>query len=104
MARRKLNIVIAGVPKTIDNDIPIIDKSFGFSTSVEEAMKALTSGEIEATSAENGIGLVKLMGRDAGHIVMNATLSHRGVNIALIPEFPVELHGEKGLLKFLEKR
>ena len=31
--------MVVGLPKTIDNDIPIIDSSFGFETSVQEAQK-----------------------------------------------------------------
>ena len=102
--KRKLEIVVAGIPKTIDNDIPIIDKSFGFTTSVQEATKAIESGEVEANSAENGLGLIKLMGRSAGHIALGATTSHRGVNCCLLPEFPIELYGDHGLLAWLEKR
>jgi len=73
IVRDKLKIVIGGVPKTIDNDIPIIDKSFGYTTSVAEATKAIESAEVEALAAENGIGLVKVMGRSAGHIALGAT-------------------------------
>ena len=84
VARRKLKICIAGVPKTIDNDIPLIDTSFGYMTSVAEATKAIEAAEVEAMSAENGIGLVKLMGRSAGHIALGATLGNRAVNILLV--------------------
>jgi 6-phosphofructokinase 1 len=84
LARRKLKICIAGVPKTIDNDIPLIDTSFGYMTSVGEATKAIEAAEVEAMSAEHGIGLVKLMGRSAGHIALGATLGNRAVNILLV--------------------
>lgn len=104
VARRKLKICIAGVPKTIDNDIPLIDTSFGYMTSVAEATKAIEAAEVEAMSAENGIGLVKLMGRSAGHIALGATLGNRAVNILLVPEFNFELYGKDGLLEWIEKR
>mmetsp|Transcript_54212 Transcript_54212/g.62348 ORF Transcript_54212/g.62348 Transcript_54212/m.62348 type:complete len:568 (-) Transcript_54212:123-1826(-) len=101
---RKLNIAICGIPKTIDNDIPLIDRSFGFETCVEEAQRAITSGEIEASAAEYGVGLIKLMGRNAGFIAMWASLASRDVNICLVPEFPFELYGERGLLSFIYSR
>ncbi|KAJ7951689.1 ATP-dependent 6-phosphofructokinase [Quillaja saponaria] len=61
--RRGLKVAVAGIPKTIDNDIPVIDKSFGFDTAVEEAQRAINAAHVEAESIENGIGVVKLMGR-----------------------------------------
>jgi len=102
--RRKLKIAIVGIPKTIDNDIPIIDKSFGFDTSVEEAQRAIASGDVEANAAEYGVGLVKLMGRYAGFIAMYASLAARDVNICLIPEFPFDLEGPRGVLEFVLDR
>lgn len=102
--RKKLNVSIVGIPKTIDNDIAIIDKSFGFETAVEEAQRAIQSADIEANSAEHGIGLVKLMGRQAGFIAMNASLASRDVNICLVPEFPFELNGPRGLFAFISRR
>lgn len=63
------------MPKTIDNDIPVIDRSFGYQTSVDEAIRAINTGEVEALSGEYGIGLIKLMGRAAGHIALEASLS-----------------------------
>ena len=101
---KELEISVIGLPKTIDNDIRIIDRSFGYQTSVEEALKAINSAETEAMSAEYGIGLVKLMGRSAGHIALEASLSQRGVNILLIPEVKFEVFSEKGLLPFIFKR
>ena len=96
-------MAICGLPKTIDNDIPIIDKSFGFETAVEEANKAIKSAYVESRSAEFGIGLVRLMGRyfyfyyliyrHAGFIAMEAASASRDVNICLVPEFKFELYG-----------
>lgn len=102
--RRGLNVAVAGIPKTIDNDIPVIDKSFGFDSAVEEAQRAISAAHVEATSFENGIGLVKLMGRDSGFIAMYATLASRDVDCCLIPESPFYLEGSGGLFEYIEHR
>ncbi|XP_010536840.1 PREDICTED: ATP-dependent 6-phosphofructokinase 3 [Tarenaya hassleriana] len=102
--RRGLKVSVVGIPKTIDNDIPVIDKSFGFDTAVEEAQRAINAAHVEAESIENGIGLVKLMGRYSGFIAMYATLASRDVDCCLIPESPFYLEGEGGLFEFVERR
>lgn len=102
--RRGLKTAVVGIPKTIDNDIPVIDKSFGFDTAVEEAQRAINAAHVEAESVENGIGLVKLMGRDSGFIAMYATLANRDVDCCLIPESPFYLEGPGGLYEFIEER
>ncbi|KAH7301236.1 hypothetical protein KP509_23G017100 [Ceratopteris richardii] len=102
--RRGLKVSVTGIPKTIDNDIAVIDRSFGFDTAVEEAQRAINAAHTEAESCENGIGLVKLMGRYSGYIAMFATLASRDVDICLIPEVPFYLEGEGGLYEFVEKR
>ncbi|CAL4974170.1 unnamed protein product [Urochloa decumbens] len=102
--RRGLKVAVAGIPKTIDNDIAVIDKSFGFDTAVEEAQRAINAAHVEASSAENGIGLVKLMGRYSGFIAMYATLASRDVDCCLIPESPFYLEGEGGLLEYIDRR
>ncbi|XP_020249418.1 ATP-dependent 6-phosphofructokinase 6-like isoform X2 [Asparagus officinalis] len=102
--RRGLKVAVAGIPKTIDNDIAVIDKSFGFDTAVEEAQRAINAAHVEAESVENGIGVVKLMGRYSGFIAMYATLASRDVDCCLIPESPFYLEGKGGLLEFVEKR
>ncbi|XP_057501317.1 ATP-dependent 6-phosphofructokinase 3-like isoform X2 [Actinidia eriantha] len=102
--RRGLKVAVAGIPKTIDNDIPVIDKSFGFDTAVEEAQRAINAAHVESESIENGIGLVKLMGRDSGFIAMHATLASRDVDCCLIPESPFYLEGPGGLFEYIEKR
>ncbi|CAB4297002.1 unnamed protein product [Prunus armeniaca] len=96
--RRGLKVSVAGIPKTIDNDIPVIDRSFGFDTAVEEAQRAINAAHVEAESIENGIGVVKLMGRYSGFIAMYATLASRDVDCCLIPESPFYLEGRGGLL------
>jgi len=77
---------ICGIPKTIDNDVPLIDRSFGFNTAVQESIKFIDSAKIEAESAENGVGIVRVMGRFCGYIAVYASLASRDVNICLIPE------------------
>jgi 6-phosphofructokinase 1 len=102
--RRGHPIAIIGIPKTIDNDIAFVDKSFGFETAVATAKLALDAAHTEATSARGGIGLVRLMGRDAGFIAAHATLASRDVNVCLVPEVPFALEGPSGLLEFLRRR
>ena len=102
--RRKLYISVSGIPKTIDNDIPIIDFTFGFETAVAEAVKVIDAANVEATSAVNGVGIVKLFGRSCGFISLFATLASRDVNICIIPEEKFELYGEHGLLEYVIKR
>jgi 6-phosphofructokinase 1 len=102
--RRNLRISIIGVPKTIDNDISFINKSFGFDTAVEKATEAIECAHTEAVGAMNGIGMVKVMGRESGFIAAQATLALKEVNFVLIPEVKFQLHGENGLLAALEQR
>jgi 6-phosphofructokinase 1 len=104
IARRGLRIGVVGVPKTIDNDIHLVEKSFGFDTAVEAAARVIAAAHIEADGAVNGIGLVKLMGRRAGFIAAMATLCMREVNFVLVPEVPTRLEGPDGLLAALEQR
>ncbi len=104
IARRNLKIAIIGIPKTIDNDIEYCDTSFGLVTAIEEAQKAITCAHVEARGAPNGIGLVKVMGRDAGFIAAGATLASQDVNFTLVPESPFVLRGKRGLLPVLRKR
>ncbi|THB70422.1 MAG: ATP-dependent 6-phosphofructokinase [Desulfovibrio sp.] len=104
IAKRKVKIAVVGIPKTIDNDISFITKSFGFDTAVEKATEAIMCAHTEATCAVNGIGMVKLMGRESGFIAAQATLALKEVNFVLVPETPFELKGENGLLNMLHKR
>jgi 6-phosphofructokinase 1 len=102
--RRRLKISVVGVPKTIDNDIHMVDRSFGFDTAVEVATRAIVSASNEAEGYPNGIGLIKLMGRHSGFIAATATLAQQDVNFVLIPEVDFDLDGPRGLLATLEKR
>ena len=104
LARRKLKIAVIGVPKTIDNDLVLIQKSFGFDTAISEAVKSIQCAHVEAKGAPMGVGLVKLMGRQSGHIAASAALAQGDANFVLIPEEPFDLTGEKGFLRHLERR
>ena len=104
VARRKLPIAVVGIPKTIDNDIRYCRRSFGFATAVAEAETVVHRAHTEAIGVRNGVGLVKLMGREAGFIAAGATIASGDVNFTLIPELPFELDGPKGLLAKLERR
>jgi len=89
--RRGVKISVIGIPKTIDNDISYVERSFGFETAVSEAVKAIDAAHTEAKGARNGIGLVKLMGRESGFIAVFASLARSDVNFCLIPEVPFTL-------------
>ncbi|MEM6802228.1 MAG: ATP-dependent 6-phosphofructokinase, partial [Bacteroidota bacterium] len=102
--KRGLKISIAGIPKTIDNDINHIEKTFGFETSFTIASPILRDAHNEAKGACNGVAIVKLMGRDSGFIAANAALSMPEVNFVLVPELEFDLHGEKGLLEIIRRR
>jgi 6-phosphofructokinase 1 len=102
--KRNLKIGVIGVPKTIDNDICAVEQSFGFSTAVEASRSAICGAHEEAKAAWNGVGLVKLMGRDSGFIAAYAALANSDVNFCFIPEAPLVLEGENGFLHLLEKR
>lgn len=102
--KRKLKIAIAGIPKTIDNDISFLAKSFGFETAFTIATDIIRYAHNEAEGAYNGISLIKLMGRDAGFIAAHAALSIQEVNFVLVPEMEFDLYGPYGFLKALRKR
>jgi len=101
---RKLKISVVGVPKTIDNDIYLVSRSFGFDTAVDVATRAIMSAHNEAEGYPNGIGLLKLMGRHSGFIATTATLAQQDVNFVLIPEVDFDLNGPNGLLEALRVR
>lgn len=102
--RRGRKISLVCIPKTIDNDIPYIDQSFGFQTAFAEAARAIQAGYVEATAAPNGISIIKLMGRYSGFIASFAALADTSADFVLIPEVPFELDGPGGFLEHLESR
>jgi 6-phosphofructokinase 1 len=102
--RRGLAIGVIGIPKTIDNDIHFIDKSFGFETAFSSAVDVIRGAHAEATSAFNGIAVVKLMGRHSGFIACHAAIASTDVDVVLTPEVPIVLEGQRGLLAYLNRR
>ncbi|MDR0387189.1 MAG: ATP-dependent 6-phosphofructokinase [Treponema sp.] len=104
IGRRGLRIAMIGIPKTVDNDFSYIQRSFGFDTAVAKAVEAVTAAHMEAHSQINGIGLVKVMGRESGFIAAHTALASHEVNFVLIPEVPFEMDGDRGFLRHLEKR
>jgi len=101
---RKLKIGIIGIPKTIDNDIGFIERTFGFQTAVSIAKEVLSTGHEEARGAFNGVAVVKLMGRDSGFIAAMAAVANGDANFVLVPEVSFDIDGKKGFFKALEKR
>ena len=97
-------IAVVGIPKTIDNDIPYIDQSFGFQTAFAEATQSIRSAHVEAKASPHGVGLVKLMGRHSGFIACYAALAEPDANYVLIPEVPFALDGPGGFLAHLTRR
>ena len=104
ITKRNLKIAVVCIPKTIDNDLNLIQRSFGFDTAIEKTVGAIRSAHVEAKGAFNGIGLIKIMGRLSGHIAAHASLAQNDTNFVLIPEVPFDLEGKKGFLKALETR
>ena len=102
--KRKLKIAVVCIPKTIDNDLNLIEKSFGFDTAIEKAAEAIQSAHAEAKGAFNGIGLIKIMGRNSGHIAAFSALAQNDTNFVLIPEVQFDLEGKNGFLTVLKKR
>jgi len=102
--RRGHALAVVGIPKTIDNDVAFVTRTFGYLTAVQEASHVLHRAHTEACSVHNGIALVKLMGRHAGFIAAGATVASQDVNFTLVPEVPFNLQGERGLLAALQKR
>jgi 6-phosphofructokinase 1 len=104
ISKRNLKIAVVCIPKTIDNDLNLIEKSFGFDTAIEKAAEAIKSAHVEAKGAYNGIGLIKIMGRHSGHIAAYASLAQNDTNFVLIPEVPFDMEGKNGFLPALKKR
>ncbi|MEN0111764.1 MAG: ATP-dependent 6-phosphofructokinase [Planctomycetota bacterium] len=102
--RRGIDLAVVGVPKTIDNDIRYCFQTFGFLTAVSEAERVIDCAHTEAKSVARGVGLVKLMGREAGFIAAAATIASGEVNFCLVPEQPLVLEGDDGFLAKLDRR
>lgn len=95
---------VVGIPKTIDNDVRFVSRTFGYGTAVSEAVRVIDSAHTEARSVDNGVAVVKLMGRHAGFIAAAASVASQDVNFCLVPEVPFQLDGPGGFLAALERR
>ena len=104
LEKRNLKVAVVGIPKTVDNDLLFIDRSFGFETAIQKAKETVEAVHMEANSQVNGIGLVKLMGRESGFIATATALASHETNFCLIPEVPFDLDGPNGFLSYLETR
>lgn len=102
--KRGHKISVVGIPKTVDNDLMFVGRSFGFESAVAQAAEVIRSAHVEAKGTPHGIGLVKLMGRDSGFIAASASVANPVVNFCLVPEVKFELEGKSGLLSALERR
>lgn len=102
--KRGHQLSVVGIPKTVDNDVAFVSRTFGYLTAVQEAAKVLHRAHTEVRSVQNGIALVKLMGRHAGFIAAGATVASQDVNFTLVPEVPFKLEGKNGFLALLRKR
>ena len=97
-------VAVVGIPKTIDNDIHFVPRSFGFDTAVAQSAEAIRCAHTEAASVINGVGLVKVMGRHSGFIAAHAALSTNYADVVLIPEVAFRMEGPGGLLEVVEAR
>ncbi len=104
ITERSLKISVIGIPKTIDNDIHLVSRSFGFDTAVDVATQAIRSAHNESAAYPNGIGLIKLMGRNSGFIAATAALAQQDVNFVLVPEVDFDLEGPNGFFAAIENR
>ena len=102
--KRGHKLAVIGIPKTIDNDVAYVSRTFGYLSAVEEATKVIACAHQEARSVRNGVSIVKLMGREAGFVAAGATVASQDVNFVLVPEVPFQLEGENGFLNVLKKR
>jgi len=103
LRQRKMVVSVAGIPKTIDNDVAVVDHSFGFRTAVSEAVRAIISAKTEAKCLRNGIGIVKLMGRHAGYIACFASIASGAVDLCLLPELEISVSGPNSHLEHLRR-
>jgi 6-phosphofructokinase 1 len=104
MSRRRNRVAVVGIPKTIDNDLSFVERSFGFETAVSRAVESVQAAHVEARDAIDGICIVKVMGRESGFIAAHTALATNDVNFVLVPEVPFDLDGQNGLLAHLEAR
>lgn len=95
-------IPVIGIPKTIDNDVPGTDVSFGFDTAVEIATEAIDRLTTTA-EAHNRVQIVEVMGRTQGWIAVHAGMA-AGADLILIPEFPMPLEAAAEIIRGRHER
>ena len=95
---KKGGINFVGIPKTIDNDVKDNELSIGYDTAVDVATNALDMLQPTAASHRRAM-ILEVMGRDAGHIALNAGIAG-GADVILIPEIPYSL---KSIANHIEK-
>jgi len=104
IARRGASISVVGIPKSIDNDVPLVEKTFGYETAFSIAVESIRAAHTEAAAYRNGVGLVHLMGRHSGFIAASAAVAEADADFVLVPEVPLVLDGRGGLLDALVAR
>ncbi|MCW2747645.1 MAG: diphosphate--fructose-6-phosphate 1-phosphotransferase [Nocardioidaceae bacterium] len=104
VTQRGAEIAVVGIPKTIDNDIPFVGQSFGFSTAFGKAAESIKAARVEVEAAVGGVAIVKVMGRHAGFIACYSALASNDADFVLIPEVDFSLHGEHGLFNSIADR
>ncbi|NEP20817.1 ATP-dependent 6-phosphofructokinase [Moorena sp. SIO3I6] len=93
---------LVGIPKTIDNDVAITERSIGFDTAVNIATEALDRLHFTAASHDR-VMILEVMGRDAGHIAISAGIAG-GADVILIPEIPYTLDNVCHKIKQLQEQ
>lgn len=102
--KAKLQIQIVCIPASIDNDLPIFDRSFGFQTAVAQSVPFITAANVEAEAAELGVGIVRIMGEQCGNFAAAAALASLDCNICLVPEIRFQLFGKNGVYESILER
>lgn len=95
---QEYNFPVVGIPGTIDNDIFGTTFTLGFDTALNTVVEAIDKIR-DTASSHNRLFFVEVMGRDVGHIALNAGVG-AGAEEILIPE---ENLGLERLLESLKR-
>ncbi|MFL0705374.1 ATP-dependent 6-phosphofructokinase [Cylindrospermopsis raciborskii] len=82
---------LVGIPKTIDNDVALTERSIGFDTAVNTIVDAINCLTFTAASHDR-VMIVEVMGRTAGHLALHSGIAG-GADVILIPEIPYTIQG-----------
>tara|TARA_B100000579_G_scaffold194721_1_gene159111 strand:- start:373 stop:1350 length:978 start_codon:yes stop_codon:yes gene_type:complete len=99
--QKEFSIPIIGIPGTIDNDIYGTQFTIGYDTALNTVVNAIDKIRDTAIS-HNRLFFVEVMGRDAGHIAINAGIG-AGAEEILVPEANMGLERLLDSLKRSEK-